>query len=185
MHNVSWNSDDTGMHFLPQDMSSHIESVYYQTAQEFLHSMHQLPMFQLSNVKNIARNVLDLVFVNERGDIQLCAAPIAITKVSETDVFHPPLEISFEYEVGEHSNPSNETEEVYLYKQGNYERMSEMINAINFAEMFVRKSVEEAFDCFYETLEQLIADNVPKRRIKKRKNKPKWWTKELQKRKNN
>lgn len=114
LHDIVWNLDESETYFLPQDT----ESVFYQTAQEFLHTMHQLPMFQLSNIKNIASNVLDLVFVNATDDIQMCAAPVAITKVAETDVFHPQLEISFEYEVGEHAVTPNETIEIYLYKKG-------------------------------------------------------------------
>src|ERR1700744_4892975 len=100
LHDITWNLDDTDNYYLPQDIVSHTESEYYKTAGEFLQKMHQLPMYPLSNIKNIALNVLDLVFVNEIGDVQTCSAPVAITKVKETDHFHPPLEIFFEIESG-------------------------------------------------------------------------------------
>jgi len=76
--------------------------------------------------------VLDLVFVNETNDVQVCEAPVAITKVKETDRFHPPLDISFEYESGKIISSSTETIEVFSYRRGNYE-----LNEINFAQILV------------------------------------------------
>jgi hypothetical protein len=129
LHDITWNLDDNENYYLPQDIASHTESAYFQTAAEFLRKMHQLPMYQLSNIKNIASNVLDLLFVNETNDVQLCRAPAAITKVNETDRFHPPLEISFEYESGKIAS-STETIEVFSYKRGNYERMCQQMKLI-------------------------------------------------------
>src|ERR1700761_5503082 len=103
---------------------------------------------------------------------------------NKTDRFHPPLEISFEYESGKIESASIETIEVFSYKRGNYERMCQQLNEINFAQIFDRMDVETAFDCFYDKLNSLILGNVPIVRLKKNNNKPKWWTKELQTKKN-
>ncbi len=184
LHSIKWNSDENEAYFLPQDMSSHIGSVYYQTASEFLQKMHQLPMFQISNVKNVASNVLDLVFVNETDDIQLCTAPVSITKVAETDPYHPPLEISFEYEEGMHETPTDDTMEIFLYGKGNYARMCQQLDELNFAQIFDQMDVDEAFEYFYEELNSLIVQNIPKKTIRKFNNRPVWWTKELQTLKN-
>ena len=119
LHDITWNLNDTESYYLPQKIISHTESEYYKMVGEFLKNMHQLPMYQLSNIKNIASNVLDLVFVNETNDVQVCRAPAAITKIKETDHFHPPLEISFEYESGKIESASIETIEVFSYKRGN------------------------------------------------------------------
>lgn len=182
LHDVKWNSDDTETYFLPQDIVKHSDSVYFRTAADFLQRIHQLPMYQISNIENVSLNVLDLVFVNQTTDIQLCKAPASITKVRETDRFHPPIEIAFEYESGQIAT-TNETVETFLYKRGNYERISEMLNEINFAELFDKMGVEESFDYFYDLMNGLIVENVPRIRVRK-SNKPKWWTDELQKKKN-
>jgi len=183
LHDITWNLDDSENYYLPQDIATH-ESLYHQTAAEFLQKMHQLPMYQLSNLKNAAHNVLDLVFVNEINDVRLCEAPTVITKAKQTDKFHPPLEISFEYESGKIRSSSTETIELFSYKRGNYERMCQQLNEINFAQIFDRMDVEAAFDYFYEKLNSLILGNVPIIRIKKNNNKEKWWSKELQTKKN-
>lgn len=143
-------------------------------------------MFQLSNIKNIASNVLDLLFVNDLGDIQLCQASVAITELVGIVRFHPPLEITFEYQATENSSSSssNETVEVFVYSRGNYERMTQQLNAINFAHIFDRMDVVSAFDYFYCLMDRLIMENVPRTKRKKKNNKPKWWTRELQKKKN-
>lgn len=184
LHDIVWNLDDTDTYFLPQNITSHTESEYYQAASKFLQKMHYLPLFQLSNAKNISSNVLDLVFVNGTEDLQLCNAPVALTKVTETDRFHPPLEMSFEYQTGEKVMSSNETIEVFSYKRGNYERMSQQLDAINFAQIFDRMDIETAFDYFYELLNRLIIENIPTIQIKVNNNRPKWWTHELQRKKN-
>lgn len=112
LHDITWNLDDIDTYYLPQNIASHTVSVY-------------IPLFQLSNAKNIASNVLDLCFVNGTDDIQSCNAPVAITKVTEIDRFHPSLEVTFEYYVGETLSPESETIEVFSYKYGNYEQMSQ------------------------------------------------------------
>lgn len=77
----------------------------------------------------------------------------------------------------------NETVEKFMYKRGNYEQISEKLNEINFARIFDRMGVKEAFDYFYDVMNDLIEENIPKIRFKK-SNKPKWWTDELQTKKN-
>lgn len=142
-------------------------------------------MFQLSSIKNIASNVLDLVFVNGLEDIQLCQAPAVIAKASGISKFHPPIEFTFEYHPGHPDvNQPGETVEVFLYDKGNYERIFRQLNAINFARIFQSLDVEASFDYFYLLINQLIKENIPTIQVKKRKNKPKWWTPELQRKKN-
>lgn len=184
LHDIVWNPDQTESYFLPQNVVTHTNSEYFTAASDFLQSIQQLPMYQLSNAKNIASNVLDLVFANGFNDIKACQAPNSIHKVTGIVQFHPPLEISFEYHLSENPLPSSDTMEVFLYKKGNYARINQRLSEVNFAQLFDRLNVDEAFDCFYDLLNQLIVDNIPKVRVKKYNNKPKWWTTELQKKKN-
>lgn len=184
LYDITWNLDDTDTHFLPQNIVSHTESSYFTTALDFLQKMQSLPTYQLSNEKNIASNVLDLLFVNGTDDIQLCNAPVAITLNTEIDKFHIPLEITFEYQVGQTLQPSTETIEVFSYKKGNYERMSQQLDAINFAQVFDKMDVESAFNYFYVLMDRLIIENIPIIHIKRNNNRPKWWTREWQQKKN-
>lgn len=124
LHDINWNHNDDETYYLAQNILSHTRSEYFQAASEFLQNMLGLPMFQVSNIKNIASNVLDLVFVNDHQDVQVCQAPISITKLKGIVRFHPALEISFEYHPVGKPSSSNETVEVFLYNRGNYERMS-------------------------------------------------------------
>lgn len=56
--------------YLPTDVRSHSSS-YFREAAEFLNKIELLPLYQLSDMKNTASNVLDLIFVNEINDIKL------------------------------------------------------------------------------------------------------------------
>lgn len=61
LHHIVWNVDDTERYFLPQNIVTHTKSEYVAAACEFFQNIQQFPMFQLSNIKNIAWNVLDLI----------------------------------------------------------------------------------------------------------------------------
>lgn len=162
LHQITWNLDDTDTFYLPQNITSHAESEYFKLASDFLQQMQGLPLYQLSNVKNLASNVLDLIFVNATGDMQCCNAPVALTKTTKTDPFHPPLEIQFEYHISKSpcSASSNETIEVLAYKKGDYVNMSRQLDELNFAQMFDQMDIESAFDCFYDLMNRLITENV-------------------------
>lgn len=184
LHNVKWSLDESDTHYLPHNMAQHRESTYFQTASEFLQKMQDLPMYQLSNAQNVASNVLDLLFVNGTDDVQVCTAPVAITKLNEVDKFHPSLEISYEHRIGTSPSSPINTAEIYSFKDGNYDCMSQQLEAINFAEVFDRMDIDSAFDYFYEMLNRLIIENVPTVHIRQNSNRPKWWTREWQRLKN-
>lgn len=183
LHDVEWQLDESEMYFLPHNLTSHSNSTYFQAASEFLESVQQLPMFQLSNVINIASNVLDLVFANNYQDLQVYQAPVSITKVTGIVRYHPPLEILYEHHTAIEP-ASDEMIEIYLYTKGNYERMMQQLDAVNFAELFDRTDTEAAFDYFYAFMDRLIYENIPRISVKKNSNKPRWWTRKLQKLKN-
>mgnify|MGYP006950114628 CR=1 FL=1 len=74
--------------------------------------------------------------------------------------------------------------EVYSFKTADSEPILRQLGAINFAEIFDRMDVEEAFEYFFETLNRLIAEHVPITRINAGSNRPKLWTREWQQKKN-
>lgn len=181
---IKWKLDASESYYLTTNTITHRDSNYFNIATEFLQKLHQLPLYQMSNFKNISGNVLDLVFVREFANINVCKAPIAVTEIDKTDMFHPPLEISFNAIPPEQHLASDEFIDVCCYNQGNYERLSQQLEAINFAHEFNRLNVDDAFDFYYSKLTSLIESNIPKKRIKTKKNKPIWWTSELQRLKN-
>ena len=51
LHDIVWNPNNTETHFLPQNISSHMESPYFQTASEFFQKMQDLSMQDVPIVK--------------------------------------------------------------------------------------------------------------------------------------
>lgn len=126
LHDIRWINDDSDTHYVPTDNLSHKTS-YFREATEFLIKLQMLSLYQLSNIKNKASNVLDLVFVNEINDIKLCEENCGIIESSQQDVYHKPYEITFEYCPNQSSQQSDEIE-IFSYKKGNYERMCLKLN---------------------------------------------------------
>ena len=133
----------------------------------------------LSNIKNIANNVLDLVFVDEPACVTVCEASAAISV--PTDAFHRPIVITVEVE--KHTAEAEITE-IYCYNKGNYARMNQELNSFNFAHGFNSLNIDTAFELFHTILIRLINKNVPKIQIKVKANRLKWWTQQLQTLKN-
>lgn len=182
LHNIGWTADEQGTCYLPSGNSTH-DSSYHNNAREFLRKMESAPLFQLSNIENAASNVLDLLFVNDTGDVRLCQDQHTIIDIDQQDVFHKPYEITFEY-CDKNAIPDNEQIETYCYKRGNYRRICQQLSGINFQHEFESRDVEKAFEYFYYTMNRLISNNVPKIKVKNQFNKPKWWTPQLQSKKN-
>lgn len=178
---VEWEQDESESHYLPTNLSAHTRSEYFSIVSNFLQNMQELPSYQLSNVKNIANNVLDLVFVDDSSDVTVIVPNTAITTTDQTDVFHPPLNIVF---ITEKKVIEPEYKSVYCYNRGNYARMKLQLDSCNFAHEFRTMDVNAAFDYFHSTLLHMITENVPQIKIKVNTNKPKWWTPQLQRLKN-
>ena len=145
--------------------------------------MQGLPFFQLSNVKNKFQNVLDLVFVNDLGDVELSVDQSKIISTIQQDVSHVPYEIAFEY-CNRGTSMNIVEREVICYKTGNYEHIMEELGMVDFTSEFNNRDVDSAFDFFYSTINALVAANIRKRTITVNLNRPEWWTKELQRLKN-
>lgn len=182
IHDVNWNADEMNTHYLPTGLATH-DSRYFREAAEFLNNMLGLPFYQLSNIRNVASNVLDLLFVNDHVDVNISEDRSEIVEKSQQDVFHKPYEILFEYSE-QCGTPRHEEISIFCHKRGNYQRMCRQLNDINFAHEFNRLDVDSAFVYFFDVMERLTCNNVPKIKITKNTSKPKWWTRELQRKKN-
>lgn len=127
--------------------------------------------------------MLDLFFVNDSKYIKLCIDQYTLIEQSQQDVHHVPYEILFDY-CKTASTHRAETQLKFIYSRGNYQRLCQQIDNINFQHEFNVRDVNSAFDFFHRTISALIESNVPKKSITRNPNKPKWWTRELQCKKN-
>ena len=187
LFDIVWTPDDDYESvFLPHTLVDVTEnqdrSTYNANALDFLEKMLSLPLSQLSNFRNKASNVLDLVFVNNPNDFTLCDDKFSIIDSSQQDPFHIPYEINVDYSACESINVELVT--IYQYARGNYERMCMQLEAVNFQHEFNMRNVDDAYEFFCRTMKNIVDQNVPKVTIKKYTNKQKWWTSELQRLKN-
>jgi len=182
MKNLQWVPDETETCFVPIILRDS-QSSYLQNALAFLNDMFALPLYQLSNIQNSASNVLDLLFVNNSNDINLCVDQFTLVDKNQQDEYHVPYEITFEYCKTE-TNLRAESKRVYKFQRGNYERLCQQIEAINFQHEFNCRDVHSAFEFFHRTMTTLTENNVPKVSVTSYPNKPKWWTRQLQQKKN-
>lgn len=171
--NVKWKENDECNSYLPSDVSS-------SETKEFLQKICDIPLYQLNNIVNVSCNVLDLIYTNDVDDFNVKEAPITITSIDKTDKFHVPVEIGFSCIMGE---KVKKYREIFLYDKGNFARMCRQLEVVNFTHEFNSRNVEDSIKFFYEKLETVVLNNVPKVKIYE-KNKPKWWCKELQIKKN-
>lgn len=183
LYQIEWEEDESGDYYLPK-LSATNQSDYFANAHDFLLRMLSLPLFQLSNVINSVGNVLDLLFVSDSTDVNLRPEPNTIIEADQQDEFHRPYDISIDYcskgSTGNHEN----TTTVFCYRRGNYERLCQQLDSIDFAHEINSRTTDLAYDFFHRTINSLIVANVPQMTIKKYANKPKWWNKVLQQKKN-
>lgn len=187
LHDIVWTPDDDNLsvflpHALVDPTDKQNRSIYNHNALDFLEKMLSLPLLQLSNFRNRASNVLDLVFVNKPSDVRLSEDKFSIIERSQQDPSHIPYEINVDY--SEHASRNVELVTVYQYARGNYERICLQLEAVNFQHEFKIRDVDSAYEFFLQTLKSLIDQNVPKVTVKKYTNKKEWWTPELQRLKN-
>lgn len=175
MYSVRWLADESGTHFIPTNAVAGMES--------FLHEMQDLSFFQLSDVANKFNNVLDLVFVNETGDMELMIDKSKIIGTVQQDVSHVPYEISFEY-CKKRTSMNIVEKEILCYKAANYERVCDQLSKIDLVKEIDDRDVDSAFDYFYSIMNDVVSNNVPRKTIVINANRPVWWTKKLQSLKN-
>lgn len=176
LHDIVWTPDDVEVEiYLPHastdsNTSGH-RSNYHVEALDFLNKMISLPMAQLSNFRNTASNVLDLVFVSSSSEFRIDKDNHTIIEEAQQDSCHIPYDIKVDYSAL--SSSKIETVTVYQYKRGNYERMIQQLEAVNFQHEFNIRDVDTAYEYFVDTMKSLIEQNIPKTTIKKYSNKPK------------
>ncbi|XP_037029333.1 uncharacterized protein LOC119069378, partial [Bradysia coprophila] len=165
LHDINWSLDDDDENayipYAPTDRNINGNRSCYQTdALDFLDKMLSLPLSQLSNFRNNALNVLDLVFVNDSNAVNVTRDRYTIIEQEQQDARHIPYEIMMDYD----------TEFVQ--------------RGVCDCFPVCKRDVDAAYEFFVQTMKSLIEQNVPKKTIRKYSNKPKWWSAELQRLKN-
>ncbi|XP_055316139.1 uncharacterized protein LOC129575925 [Sitodiplosis mosellana] len=182
LKDIQWTANEAENCYEPI-ISIETRSIYLKNANTFLTEILGLPLYQISNIENIASNVLDLLFVNSSCEVKLSVDQHTLVDESQQDVYHKPYAIEFEYsKVG--SMIRAEPKLVFKYSRGNYRRLCQQIECINFQHEFSIRDVHSAFDFFHCTMKTLTENNIPKVLVTNYPNKPKWWTHELQHKKN-
>ncbi|RYE24260.1 MAG: hypothetical protein EOP45_06005, partial [Sphingobacteriaceae bacterium] len=186
VYDIQWALDEDEECFVPytnvlENATNH-RSQYLEAAMKFLQDMSSIPLYQMSNIMNDANNVLDLVFTNNAYEVNVCVDQNTIVEVAQQDQCHIPYEITLDY--CEKSSTAINSFRVNSYARGNYERMCQQLENINFAHEFNTRDTVSAYDFFQSTMKALIENNVPTVLVRNYENKPKWWTADLQRKKN-
>lgn len=174
--NLEWIEHNGKLH--PQGTNTNKSTLITSTLCDY-HSL-----FQLNNIRNVDNKILDLVFTNFKlSNVKLSDAsdPLPIN----IDQQHPPLDI---YLTIEKKKPSKKNftcqahkreEKIYCFKDGNYIKLSEDINKVDWNTLFRNTTnIDEAITLFYSFLEEKINENIPSKIIKDFKF-PEWTTPEL------
>lgn len=151
LRDIVWSPDEEEKNvFLPHTLvdsnTSQNRSDYNVNALAFLNKMMSLPLAQLSNHRNRASNVLDLVFVNRPAEFRVNRDCNTIIDLTQQDPSHVPHETKLDYSVPTAAPIEYVT--LYQYKRGHYDRMVNQLEAINFQHEFGVREIEAAHDFF-------------------------------------
>ena len=119
-------------------------------------------------------NLLDLVLTNKDNLVRNLAVGEAL---GGSD--HQIIRFNLEYEVV--YRKENKTK-IPNFNRGDYDKLRNLLNSINWDEEFRNKNAYEMWDIFKSKLEQIQEQGIRERFIRKKNRKPLWWDKEIGKR---
>ena len=132
--------------------------------------LNDLKFLQLNNHKNIKSNILDLIFYKSNIEIKSPTKPLV-----KVDIFHVPLEIKLKTE-----SIYNKVEKTmfFNYKKANYENIYKKLSLIDWDNNLNNIDININVKFFYDSLNSIIQDEVPKTLLIKDKF-PKFFSKKL------
>jgi len=126
-----------------------------------LDSLIEIGLNQINKVRNSIGRLLDLVLVNNNfTSLVSRAAPMSFPE----DMYHPPL--SFSVETLLYVPKSTNAKQVYRYKDTDFMRLRDMLNSINWSNLFQNKIMDTAVMLFYEVVWSCINICVPVATVK-------------------
>lgn len=169
---VKWIKADDGDYFLPMNVSTEGGIAMFD-------SMFDCGYHQLSNIKNAAGNVLDLVFTNNYYEFSLIES---VRPLIKSDMWHKAIEIEMTIEGIEPSatRPSS----IYAYNSADFDSMNQFL--IENATLCGINRIDDlgnAFHLFGNVLHEAMDLFVPKVTVE-RSTDPPWYTKQLKHAKN-
>lgn len=149
---------------------------------DFFNEINSMGLKQINYVENHAKNVLDLIIVNDEIEYELreCLNPIV-----KVDAPHPSIECVIHNIIPKKTTAKKRdmSETIYDFKRTDFLAMNNYFKSINLSSIIQNMDVNRAFECFYSTLDCACPQFVPKIKIHQKNSRP-WYNADLKKLRN-
>nr|XP_029720548.1 uncharacterized protein LOC115262289 [Aedes albopictus] len=165
---LHWDFDDDIGCFIPTNASSEQETSLVET-------ILASGLLQINHLMKNNGTLLNLVFVNDPENCEIFEPPSPLLKV---DDHHKPFAIK--HAVQQTTTTNQEEEYYYDFRTCDFEELNRTFSTINWTEILMTESIDEAVSKFYLELDTVIHLNVPlRKRVIRADNKQPWWNREL------
>ncbi|KAG6446943.1 hypothetical protein O3G_MSEX004647 [Manduca sexta] len=166
-NDVCWtlNVDNENGELIPQIIS-------HQHIREFFDTAQISNLSQFNGERNINGRLLDLVFSNDLVTVSECAYPLAVP----VDLHHKPLIIQENF-VKIHKL-SEKKLQTYIYSRGDYEAIKSELDRINWNNLCLVGTLDDAVTKFYNKLYELRDKYIPLKSMKQ-SSYPAWYNSAL------
>jgi exonuclease III len=130
---------------------------------------------QYNCVKNSLNRILDYV-VSSEGAITVDRSE---SQLVPPDPYHPPLLISMKCLVKKNEYLKNKQKEITLFNLGDYEKIKHKLSVRDWHHEFKNLNTEQCTTELYNTLNKIISEDIPIKRIKGDNTFPKWYSSPL------
>lgn len=134
-------------------------------------------LFQLNNVPNCSGNVLDLVYTNCPELVAVNLAFNRLISIQASDKAHNPLDITIECDPKIYPGEDN-SESIFCFRKADFDRLNDQISLYDFQTEFADMGVDGMLQRFYEIMNEVFEECVPKSSIRKSNN-PAWFSRRL------
>lgn len=159
MSDILWLPSDIGL----QPSISVINTHFY----DFLDTLYDCNLHQFNSHKNSHDGILDLVLCNDFVSVSVCPDPL-----TKEDLYHKTLVIQPSFV--ELDPLKIERRTTFTYQRGDYNKICEYLSKTDWSLILNDGSVEDAIKVFYDIINQLRDQFVPKRQVKERRY-PLWY----------
>lgn len=159
--NLDWIQTNSDKFLVPNNIQGN-------TQIDFVDKLNLCNLSQFNSYRNCKNRILDLVFSNNDIAISNCIDPLV-----PEDPYHKSLVISVDL-VGIRTlslKPRNKI----IYQNGDYESISNGLDAINWDYELNKRSMEDATDFFYSVLYDLRKKHIPNKVVKWSQKHPPWY----------
>lgn len=167
LNQIDWQLSPNHNYLEPQNAYNNVCTILLDFA-------NSICLRQFNNVRNCNNRILDLIFSNSSYPISVTAA---FDNISKVDVYHPPLQIDILCSQQKLLNQNHKT--VFKFHNADYGLIIDRLNSYDWThELDTSKSLEENTEKFYNIINNIITELVPKKQLNKNKY-PIWYSKNL------